>query len=100
MADKNKIAPLDTITMQELFENVYCTNAAVIKDLLYPGTYLFAGSPKIALETEAEAFAIKEKGTYMASYDLKNALTNGDVSDVKSVHTKLADQFGEEKAND
>lgn len=32
MADKNKIAPLDTITMQELFENVYCTNAAVIKD--------------------------------------------------------------------
>lgn len=47
MADKNKIAPLDTITMQELFENIYCTNAAVIKDLLYPGTYLFAGSPKI-----------------------------------------------------
>ena len=47
MADKNKITPLDTITMQELFENVYCTNAAVIKDLLYPGTYLLAGSPKI-----------------------------------------------------
>lgn len=47
MSDKNKIAPLDTITMQEFFENVYCTNAAVIKDLLYPGTYLFAGSPKI-----------------------------------------------------
>lgn len=47
MADKNKIAPLDTLTMQELFENVYCSNAAIIKDLLYPGTYLFAGAPKI-----------------------------------------------------
>ena len=47
MSDKNKITPLDTITMQELFENVYCSNAAIIKDLLYPGTYLFAGSPKI-----------------------------------------------------
>ena len=57
-------------------------------------------SAKIALEIETEAFAIKEKDTYMASYDLKNALTNGDASDVKSVHTKLADQFGEEKAND
>lgn len=47
MADKNKITPLDTITMQKLFENVYCTNASVIKDLLYPGTYIFAGAPKI-----------------------------------------------------
>ena len=47
MADKNKIAPLDTLTMQELFENIYCTNAPVIKDLLYPGTYIFAGAPKI-----------------------------------------------------
>ena len=47
MADKNKIAPLDTLTMQELFENIYCTNASVIKDLLYPGTYIFAGAPKI-----------------------------------------------------
>lgn len=47
MSDKNKISPLDTLTMQELFENIYCTNASVIKDLLYPGTYLFAGSPKI-----------------------------------------------------
>ena len=47
MADKNKITPLDTLTMQELFENIYCTNASVIKDLLYPGTYLFAGAPKI-----------------------------------------------------
>lgn len=47
MADKNKISPLDTLTIQELFENVYCTNASIIKDLLYPGTYLFAGAPKI-----------------------------------------------------
>ena len=47
MADKNKIAPLDTLTMQELFENIYCTNASLIKDLLYPGTYIFAGAPKI-----------------------------------------------------
>lgn len=40
-------AYLPTVSMSELFENVYQSRPPVIDDLLYPGTYLFAGSPKV-----------------------------------------------------
>lgn len=40
-------AYLPTITMNELYENVYQSKPPVIDGLLYPGTYLFAGSPKV-----------------------------------------------------
>jgi RecA-family ATPase len=38
---------LPTITMQELYENVYQSGPPIIDDLLHPGTYLFAGAPKV-----------------------------------------------------
>lgn len=40
-------AYLPTISMSELYENVYQSRPPVIDGLLYPGTYLFAGSPKV-----------------------------------------------------
>ncbi len=42
-------AYLPTISMSELYENVYQSRPRppVIDGLLYPGTYLFAGSPKV-----------------------------------------------------
>lgn len=40
-------AYLPTISMSELYENVYQNRPPVIDSLLYPGTYLFAGSPKV-----------------------------------------------------
>ena len=40
-------AYLPTISMSELYENVYQSRPPVINGLLYPGTYLFAGSPKV-----------------------------------------------------
>jgi RecA-family ATPase len=38
---------LPTITMQELYENVYQSRPPVIDGLLYAGTYLLAGAPKV-----------------------------------------------------
>ena len=38
---------LSTITMAELYENVYQNRPPVIDDLLYSGTYIFAGAPKV-----------------------------------------------------
>lgn len=38
---------LPTISMPELFENVYGKTPPVIDGLLYPGTYLFVGAPKV-----------------------------------------------------
>ena len=38
---------LNTVTMGELYEEVYNQNKPIIEGLLYPGTYLFAGAPKL-----------------------------------------------------
>ena len=44
-----KIDPsyMKTVTMQELYQDIYSKNPPVIEGLLYQGTYLFVGSPKI-----------------------------------------------------
>lgn len=38
---------LPTISMPELYENVYSKSPPIIDGLLYPGTYLFVGAPKV-----------------------------------------------------
>ena len=40
-------AQLSTITMAELYDNVYHSRPPVIDDLLCSGTYIFAGAPKM-----------------------------------------------------
>ena len=43
----NDPAYLPTVSMQDLYENVYPSRAPVIDGLLYAGTYLFVGAPKV-----------------------------------------------------
>lgn len=38
---------LHTFSMADLYENVYLSKPPIIDGLLYPGTYLLAGSPKV-----------------------------------------------------
>lgn len=38
---------LKTVSMSELYDNVYQSKPPLIDGLLYPGTYIFAGSPKL-----------------------------------------------------
>ena len=38
---------LPTVTMNELYEQVYTPKPPIIDGLLYPGTYLFVGAPKL-----------------------------------------------------
>lgn len=40
-------AYLPTVSMQDLYENVYQSGPPVIDGLLYTGTYLFVGAPKV-----------------------------------------------------
>jgi len=47
MRQFNDPAYLPTVTMQELYENVYHSRPPLIDGLLYAGTYLFAGAPKV-----------------------------------------------------
>lgn len=43
----NDPAYLHTISMNELYENIYQSRPPIIDGLLYPGTYLFVGAPKV-----------------------------------------------------
>ena len=47
MQRMNDPAYFPTVTMQELYETVYQSRPPVIDGLLYSGTYLFAGAPKV-----------------------------------------------------
>ena len=38
---------LQEVSMTELYDRVYEPKAPVVEGLLYPGTYIFAGSPKV-----------------------------------------------------
>ena len=38
---------LETLSMNELYENIYHSKPPIIDGLLYAGTYLFAGAPKV-----------------------------------------------------
>ena len=40
-------AYLHTVTLNELYETTYPSRPPIIDGLLYPGTYLFAGAPKV-----------------------------------------------------
>lgn len=47
MQRMNDPAYLHTVSMNELYETVYQSRPPVINGLLYSGTYLFAGAPKV-----------------------------------------------------
>ncbi|MDL2289521.1 helicase RepA family protein [Clostridia bacterium OttesenSCG-928-F22] len=42
-----KINPLETLSMAALYETVYSSRPPLIEGLLYPGTHLFVGAPKL-----------------------------------------------------
>ena len=50
-AEAGEIVPdktsLQEVSMTELYDRVYEPKAPVVDGLLYPGTYIFAGSPKV-----------------------------------------------------
>lgn len=38
---------LPTVNLDELFESVYRSKPAIVENLIYPGTYILAGAPKV-----------------------------------------------------
>lgn len=38
---------LPTVSLDELFESVYRSKPAIVENLIYPGTYILAGAPKV-----------------------------------------------------
>lgn len=52
---------LNTITMNKLYDTVYSPKAPIIDGLLYRGTYLFAGAPKVG-----KSFAMAQIGYHIS----------------------------------
>ena len=45
--EKSKPGYMETLTMNNLYEHVFTNKPPIIEGLLYPGTYLFVGAPKV-----------------------------------------------------
>ena len=48
---KNNSKVLEIVSMAELYDSVYPSKPPLIEGLLYPGTYLFVGAPKLGTIT-------------------------------------------------
>ena len=46
-ANKRNLDELETVSMMELYDTAYPPKLPIVDGLLYNGTYLFVGSPKI-----------------------------------------------------
>lgn len=69
-----KIDPsyMKTVTMQELYQDIYSKKPPVIEGLLYQGTYLFVGSPKIGKSFFMAQLAYRvSTGTPLWDYPVK-----------------------------
>lgn len=44
---KNEVAELQTVSMTELYDTVYPPKIPIVDGLIYAGTYLFVGAPKV-----------------------------------------------------
>ena len=56
---------LETITMEELYDTIYPPKAAVVDKLIYNGTYLFVGAPKIE-----KSFLMAQLGYHVSMVEL------------------------------
>ena len=60
---------LKTVSMPELYDTVYPSRSPVIDGLLYPGTYILAGAPKLSAGTSTRSYfsAFWQKATESSS---------------------------------
>ena len=47
VCEKNQIEELQTISMTELYDTIYPPKMPIVEGLIYAGTYLFVGAPKV-----------------------------------------------------
>lgn len=97
----NKMNPnyIETISMPELYEMVYTGKAPIIDGLLYPGTYLFVGSPKVGKSFMMAQIAYHvSSGTPMWNCEIRKGtvLYLALEDDYKRLQARLYRMFGTE----
>ena len=74
MRRMNDPAYLHTVSMNDLYQNIYQSRPPVIDGLLYPGTYLFAGAPKVGKSFFMAQLAYHiSTGQKLWDYDVRQA---------------------------
>lgn len=82
MSDPNV---LHTKSMTEIYEEAYSTSTAVIDNMLYPGTYIFAGAPKVG-----KSFFMLQLGYHISK---GIPLFGNDINKGKVLYLALEDTF-------
>ena len=92
---------LKTISMSELYDTVYQSKPPLIDGLLYPGVYIFAGSPKLGKSFLMAQFAYHiSTGTPLWNYTARKgtALYLALEDDYRRLQERLYRMFGMESA--
>ena len=93
---------LKTISMRELYNTVYQSKPPLIDGLLYPGTYIFAGAPKLGKSFLMAQLAYHiSTGTPLWNFDVKKGtvLYLALEDDYHRLQERLYRMFGTESAN-
>lgn len=77
---------LKTVSMSELYENVYQSRPPIIDGLLYPGTYLFVGAPKLG-----KSFLMAQLAYHVSTGSGVEVTANVYADVLKSTKTKVAE---------
>ena len=92
---------LNTISMKELYDTVYEEKPPLIDGLLYPGTYLFVGSPKLGKSFLMAQLAYHiSTGTPLWDYPVRKSkvLYLALEDSYRRIQKRLYQMFGEESA--
>lgn len=93
---------MQTVSMPELYEMVYSGKPPIIEHFLYPGTYLFVGSPKVGKSFMMAQIAYHvSSGTPMWNYSVRKGtvLYLALEDDYRRLQERLYRMFGTETAS-
>lgn len=76
---------MKTVTMSELYDTAYLNKPAIIDGLLYPGTYLFVGAPKVG-----KSFLMAQLAYHIST---GKALWENEVRQGKVLYLALEDDY-------
>ena len=102
MQRMNDPAYLHTVSMNELYETVYLSRPPVIDGLLYSGTYLFAGAPKVGKSFFMAQLAYHiSTGQKLWDYDVRQGtvLYLALEDDYQRLQERMSRMFGVEGTN-
>jgi len=94
---------IHTVTMNELYENVYHSRPPIIDGLLHAGTYLFVGAPKVGKSFFMAQLAYHvSKGIPLWGYEVKKGtvLYLALEDDYRRLQERLFRMFGTESTDD